>query len=109
MCLIFCYICPISSTSSQKYGTDSRRVAIKIFARYVAAVARDILRVKQGKAGSAKAEWTGGSYTGGHLLADSRHRQWKWSLPQIQIQIQIQIQMQIQTNANALRGAFVSR
>ena len=94
MCLIFCYICPISSTS-QKYGTDSRRVAIKIFARYVAA-ARDILRVKQGKAGSAKAEWTGGSYTGGHLLADSRHRQWKWSLSQIQIQIQMQIQMQMQ-------------
>ena len=49
--------------------------------------ARDILRRKQGKGRltCAKAEWTGGCYTGGHLLADSRHSQWKWR-PQIRVQ-----------------------
>ena len=63
---------------ARKYGTG---VAIKIFARYVAETRLgDILRVKQGKGRltCAKAEWTGGCYTGGHLLADSRHSQWKW-------------------------------
>ena len=70
---------------AQKYGTDSRCGRKNICALCGGCVARHILRVKQGKGRltCAKAEWTGGCYTGGHLLADSRHRQWKWRLPQI--------------------------
>ena len=86
-----------------------------------------ILRVKQGKGRltCAKAEWTGGCYTGGHLLADSRHRQWKWRLPQIHtyningntntIEIDIQIQFnwkykwraQMHVNVNIFKNVLV--
>ena len=64
-------------SSLQKYGTDSRCGRKNICALCGGCVARHILRVKQGKGRltCAKAEWTGGCYTGGHLLADSRHRQ----------------------------------
>lgn len=75
---------PNFAAAPRKNMEPTRGVAIKIFARYVAA-ARHILRVKQGKR-VQKLEWTGGCYTGGHLLADSRHRQWKWRLPQIHVQ-----------------------